>query len=88
MRHTQPLLVLLALALLTACGGTAQGPTAQPQPTTSATQVAVATVAATQAAAPTAVGADSLIKGRTPEGYHTLGRADAPVTITFYSDFF
>jgi hypothetical protein len=34
------------------------------------------------------VTADGIPEGRTAEGYHVLGRADAPVTITFYSDFF
>lgn len=101
MRHTRRLLILLALALLTACGGAAQSPTAQPEATQPATQAAAtapataasatllpATAApgATEAATP--AGADSLVRGRTAEGYHALGRADAPVTITFYSDFF
>jgi hypothetical protein len=26
-------------------------------------------------------------QGLTPEGYHELGRADAPVTLVMYSDF-
>jgi hypothetical protein len=27
-------------------------------------------------------------QGRTPEGYHVLGSANAPVTLVMYSDFF
>ncbi len=97
MRYSRPLLILLALALLTGCGGTAQSPTAQPGATRATTQAAAATAPATappatalpQATeAATPADADGLVRGRSPEGYHTLGRADAPVTITFYSDFF
>ncbi len=49
-----------------------------------ASPVATATAAATPA--PTAVA--TLERGRTPEGYHYLGSADAPITLQEYSDFF
>jgi protein-disulfide isomerase len=51
------------------------------------------TVAGTQAPAPTAGAAQpenpaaSIPDGLTPEGYHVLGRPDAPVTLVMYSDF-
>jgi hypothetical protein len=32
--------------------------------------------------------ANAIPQGRTAEGYHVLGRDDAPVTMQFYSDFF
>jgi hypothetical protein len=41
---------------------------------------------ATVAPQPTAPGG-ALPEGLTPEGYHYLGRADAPATLVMYSDF-
>lgn len=84
MHHTRHLLVLLTLVLLTACGGAAQRPTTEPPASAPATPTAVTTAATAIAPAET----NPLAQGRTPEGYHSLGRVDAPVTITFYSDFF
>jgi flagellar basal body L-ring protein FlgH len=94
-----PRLWLLALlALLAACGNaTIPQAAAPPQPTaappqpTAAPAQPTAAPAATQPAAPTAmpssVAAAAIPEGLTPEGYHLLGRADAPVTLTMYSDF-
>jgi hypothetical protein len=87
-----PRLWLLALlALLAACGNaTIPQAAAPPQPTAAPPQPTAAP-AATQPAAPTAmpssVAAAAIPEGLTPEGYHLLGRADAPVTLTMYSDF-
>ena len=53
-------------------------------PTAAGTQVP--TVAPTGAAQPEASGA-AIPESLTPEGYHTLGRPDAPVTLVMYSDF-
>jgi hypothetical protein len=56
--------------------------------------VSAPTVVAPQAtaAAPTAGAAEPAASGAipeslTPEGYHVLGRPDAPVTLVMYSDF-
>jgi len=92
---------LLALGLLAACGGdtrpAAQAPSQtpaatapQPPATTSgptATQPmpAVSPSAGQDATAPAA--SDNIPQSVTPEGYHVLGRAGAPVTLTMYSDF-
>ncbi|MFN8568091.1 MAG: hypothetical protein U0Z44_11360 [Kouleothrix sp.] len=91
-RRMYPRLWLLALlALLAACGNaTIPQAAAPPQPTAAPPQPTAA-LAATQPAAPTAmpsgVAAAAIPEGLTPEGYHLLGRADAPVTLTMYSDF-
>ncbi|ABU57753.1 DSBA oxidoreductase [Roseiflexus castenholzii DSM 13941] len=86
-----PLAIILPI-IIAACGGT---PSAAPTPpqsapivstAPSATQVsAVATPASDTPAATTE--AAGLERGRTPEGYHYLGNADAPVTILEFSDF-
>jgi len=48
----------------------------------------VAIVAPTSAAGANADGPyDGIAQGRTAEGYHLLGAADAPVTLVMYSDF-
>jgi protein-disulfide isomerase len=75
-------------------------PTAAPPPTRApaapptAAAVIAPTAAASQApaAAPTAGAAAPEISAAipeslTPEGYHVLGRPDAPVTLVMYSDF-
>ena len=99
---------LLALGILTACGGVsapsgtaptalapARAPTSQPTavaiastsvpPTIVATQPAPITVTSQPAA--TSVAEASIPEGVTAEGYHVLGRPDAPITLTNYSDF-
>jgi hypothetical protein len=66
-------------------------PTAAPTParSTAATANPAATLpvaVATTTPQPTAT-SDALPEGLTPEGYHYLGRADAPATLVMYSDF-
>jgi hypothetical protein len=53
-------------------------------PTIAATQAALVTVAAQPT---TGVAEATIPQGVTAEGYHVLGRPDAPVTLTMYSDF-
>ncbi|MBK9712690.1 MAG: hypothetical protein IPO81_15470 [Kouleothrix sp.] len=89
---------MLTLGLLAACGSatstpgttapTGAQPTRAPAPATAAPPPAAATAAGqpTVAAPPTAT-ASGIPEGLTPEGYHVLGRADAPVTLINYSDF-
>ena len=56
-----------------------------------ATCVLLASCAATTPTAsqpaPATTSYGTLPTSRTPEGYHVLGKTDAPVTITHYSDF-
>jgi protein-disulfide isomerase len=78
--------------------GAAQ-PTSVPAAPTAAAIAATAAVPPTSAVAPTTpaaaptTGATQLAEsaaipdGLTPEGYHMLGRPDAPVTLVMYSDF-
>jgi protein-disulfide isomerase len=81
---------------------TAAPPTRAPAPATTAATIAPtpstssgqgAATAQAPTAAPTARAAQpenttaSIPDGLTPEGYHILGRADAPVTLVMYSDF-
>jgi hypothetical protein len=81
---------VLAMGVLAACGS--QPLPASPAPT-AATAIAP-TAAASQApvAAPTAGAAQpgnsaTIPDSLTPEGYHMLGRPDAPLTLVMYSDF-
>jgi hypothetical protein len=76
-------------------GPTAGAPPTAPPPATAAQAPATAvapaatrpaSATAAQPPAPTA-GQSGLSEGLTPEGYHYLGRADAPVTLVMYSDF-
>jgi protein-disulfide isomerase len=76
-------------------------PTRAPAPATAAATIALtlstssgqgAATAQAPTAAPTAGAAQpgaavAIPDGLTPEGYHILGRADAPVTLVMYSDF-
>jgi len=94
---------VLALGLLAACGSqpspASPAPTAAAPPTRAPAMPAAATAIAptaalsqATAAAPTAgaaqPGAEAAIPASlTPEGYHVLGRPDAPVTLVMYSDF-
>ena len=93
----------LALALLVACGSqpipASPAPTAAaPPPRVPAAPTAAAVIALTAVpsqvpAAPTAGAAQpehpasAIPDVLTPEGYHMLGRPDAPVTLVMYSDF-
>ncbi len=61
----------------------ATSPSTAAATTSPATKLPVATAAALQ---PPAAGG-ALAEGLTPEGYHFLGRADAPATLVMYSDF-
>jgi protein-disulfide isomerase len=94
---------IAALSVLAACGGasedassapTAASPTralasSPPAPvaTPTAATLAATVSAPTAAAAQAVTGEMAIPQGLTPEGYHTLGRADAPVTLVMYSDF-
>ena len=69
---------------------TPSAPTAAPTitraaPTAPPVATAPAAIATAAPQAPTASGA--IPEGLTPEGYHFLGRADAPATLVMYSDF-
>jgi len=102
-RRTVHFSALLALGLLAACGNAAgpaalapsqvPGATApQPAPATAtaslaATQPAPATSVSMGQAATQPAASGDIPESVTPEGYHVLGRADAPVTLTMYSDF-
>ncbi len=87
---------VLMLGVLAACGNqpTSAGtvPTAATQPTVAALSAPTAAGSQAPAAAPTAGAAQAgdavaIPSGLTPEGYHMLGRPDAPVTLVMYSDF-
>lgn len=82
--------------LLLACGGTAATPaapaatTASTAPPPAAPPPAAAPTGGpttTAAEAPTAATGEGIPSGQTAEGYWYLGRADAPVTLSMYSDF-
>jgi hypothetical protein len=60
--------------------------TARPVAATAIAVTALPSAEATAAPQPTA-SSTALPEGLTPEGYHYLGRADAPATIVMYSDF-
>jgi hypothetical protein len=69
-------------------------PADQPDPAPTATAAPSAAPQATLAAAPTALpqpaataAAGAIPEGLTAEGYHVLGRTDAPATLEMYSDF-
>jgi protein-disulfide isomerase len=93
---------MFVLGLLAACGSqpssashapTATEPTRAPVvPTAAAVSAPTAAVSRATAAAPTAGATEPAANGAipeslTPEGYHVLGRPDAPVTLVMYSDF-
>ena len=72
----------------------AHASTSQPTAVAPAPSSVSSAIAATQpapmtvTAQPTIGVAEATIpEGVTPEGYHVLGRLDAPVTLTMYSDF-
>ena len=86
--------LLALLAMLAACGNavpaTQGAPTAAPvvrQPTSRSLPTAAATSPSTAAALQPPAAGGALAEGLTPEGYHFLGRADAPATLVMYSDF-
>jgi protein-disulfide isomerase len=74
--------MLRCWAVLAACGS--QPSPASPAPTAGLSQ---ATVAAPTAGAAQPGAAAAIPDSLTPEGYHVLGRPDAPVTLVMYSDF-
>jgi len=101
LRHV--LLILVIGAFVAACGNAPSASVPPASPTAvlpAATQTpaiaspvattapAVASPVATAAAAPAPTAVATLERGRTPEGYHYLGSADAPITLQEYSDFF
>jgi protein-disulfide isomerase len=65
---------------------TAALPAAQPT-TARAPDTAIPAAPTTTLAAPTTAPASGIPEGVTAEGYHYLGRPDAPVTLVMYSDF-
>lgn len=75
---------LLLCAVLVACGTT---PTDTATP--AATDVPATPTAAPAATAPSPAASRyaDLPQSRTPEGYHMLGDANAPVAMVMYSDF-
>lgn len=79
-------LACVALGMLVACGAS----NTRSAPTQSA-GVATSATSAPSDAAPTKEAVASLLNGiptsQTPEGYHVLGRPDAPLSIEFFSDF-
>ena len=91
---------MLMLGLLAACASlpspaspapTAAEPTGVPvAPPTAVVSAPTAAVSQPTTAAPTistAALGDAIPTSLTPEGYHVLGRPDAPVTLVMYSDF-
>lgn len=92
---------VLMLGLLAACASTpipaspaptASGPTRAPVAPTVAVVIApTAGLSQATAVAPAAgtapPGNAAIPENLTPEGYHVLGRPDAPVTLVMYSDF-
>lgn len=99
LRH---LLLALAMgALVAACSNvpSASAPPVSPTAVSPAVTQAPVVASPVAPAAPTAVqpgdalapaptAVTALERGRTPEGYHYLGSADAPITLQEYSDFF
>lgn len=97
-RIARAALLALVLAALAACGQASPGsggaapiegaalPTAAPTVAAAASPVegAASATALPQATSGPLAGIE---QGTTPEGYHTLGSASAPVTLAMYSDF-
>ena len=87
-----PLLVV-PLLLLAACNGTETQPetaaptTADTAPATQPTAAAPAPTAAAPGEAPAGTPYNGVAQGLTAEGFPFLGAANAPVTLTEYSDF-
>ena len=71
----------------TAAPAATSAPSAAPAATSAPSAAPAATSAPTVAAATAAPEQAGVPESRTPEGYHVLGRADAPVTLVMYSDF-
>ena len=102
-RATLRIWAVLVLGLLAACGSqpipASPAPTAAARPTHApAAPTAAAVIAPTAAASPAPAAAPTagaaqpensaaIPDSLTPEGYHMLGRPDAPVTLVMYSDF-
>lgn len=63
---------------------TSAAATDAPRAAGSQAPTAAPTAAASQ---PESSGAAAIPEGVTPEGYHMLGRPDAPITLVMYSDF-
>jgi hypothetical protein len=69
---------------------TASAPTVAPtiaRAIVTAPPAATALVAVATAAPQATTASGAIAEGLTPEGYHFLGRADAPATLVMYSDF-
>ncbi|MCA1553304.1 MAG: hypothetical protein LC737_02895 [Chloroflexi bacterium] len=92
MRHVLILILMFALSACGAQGATAVAPTSTAAPTTAAPR-ALSTAAPASAAVPTSTAiapaptASALSESVNPSGEHVLGKPDAPITLTDYSDF-
>ncbi len=85
------ILLLIIAPVIAACGGTPSAAPTPEQPTrivSTAPDAAPASATTNPTLAAPVMTEAVLERGRTAEGYHYLGKADAPVTILEFSDFF
>ncbi|MFQ3629959.1 Rcas_1661 family thioredoxin-like (seleno)lipoprotein [Roseiflexus sp.] len=85
------ILLLIIAPVIAACGGTPSAAPTLERPTgivSTVPDAAPASATTTPALTAPITTEAVLERGRTAEGYHYLGKADAPVTILEFSDFF